>query len=130
MLHRNCFCTDLRGHARHFAKPDVMLDAAKLLRDERDIRIVIFGDGALLNTRMLRAEQISNVLFPLYPAGVLFGVSLRGDGSSCHSRKALRASCVPARPGPRSSWRCHRLRGRGQRVGALSIEHWRATAFA
>lgn len=67
-LPREGFYAVYAGALGFLQEPDVILDAAKLLRNESDIRILVFGDGALrehVENRVER-EQIENVLlFPL-----------------------------------------------------------------
>ena len=99
-LPRNCFYAVYAGTLGILQEPDVMLDAAKLLREERDIRIVIFGDGALLEHVKGRVmhEQISNVLlFPLYPNERVSEVYSLGDAALVPLKKGVTRFAMPSK---------------------------------
>ena len=63
-LPRDGFYAVYAGTLGFLQEPDVILDAAKLLKNEKDIRIVIFGDGSLREhvENRIEREQIDNVL--------------------------------------------------------------------
>ena len=67
-LPREGFYAVYAGTLGFLQEPDVILDAAKLLKNVPDVRILVFGDGSLrdhVESRIVR-EQIDNVLlFPL-----------------------------------------------------------------
>lgn len=99
-LPRSGFYAVYAGTLGILQEPDVMLDAAKLLRDERDIRIVIFGDGALMEHVKARIahEQIPNVLlFPLYPAERVAEVYSLGDAALVPLKKGVTRFAMPSK---------------------------------
>ena len=69
-LPRKGFYAVYAGTLGFLQEPDVILDAAKRIKNELDIRILVFGDGALREhvENRIEREQIENVLlFPLRP---------------------------------------------------------------
>ena len=63
-LPREGFYAVYAGTLGFSQEPDVILDAAKLLKSESDIRILVFGDGLLRDhvENRIEREQIENVL--------------------------------------------------------------------
>ena len=99
-LSRDCFYAVYAGTLGILQEPDVMLDAAKLLREERDIRIVIFGDGALLEHVKARIahEQINNILlFPLLPSERVAEVYSLGDAALVPLKKGVTRFAMPSK---------------------------------
>ena len=99
-LPRELFYAVYAGTLGILQEPDVMLDAAKLLLAEKDIRIVIFGDGALLEHVKNRVERelIDNVLlFPLYPAERVAEVYSLGDASLVPLKKGTTRFAMPSK---------------------------------
>lgn len=81
-------------------EPDVILDAAKLLAGAEDIRIVIFGDGALLEhvKSRIEHERIENVLlFPLYASGRVAQVYSLGDAALVPLKKGATRFAMPSK---------------------------------
>lgn len=99
-LPRTCFYAVYAGTLGILQEPDVVLDAAKLLREQKDIRILIFGDGALLEhvkNRVAR-EQITNVLlFPLYSAQRVAEVYSLGDAALVPLMKGATRFAMPSK---------------------------------
>ena len=99
-LSRSCFYAVYAGTLGILQEPDVLLDAAKLLREERDIRIVIFGDGALLEHVKARIahEQINNILlFPLLPSERVAEVYSLGDAALVPLKKGVTRFAMPSK---------------------------------
>ncbi len=99
-LPRECFYAVYAGTLGILQEPDVLLDAAKLLREERDIRFVIFGDGALLEhvKGRIAHEEIHNVLlFPLYPSGRVSEVYSLGDAALVPLKKGVTRFAMPSK---------------------------------
>ncbi len=99
-LPRSCFYAVYAGTLGILQEPDVLLDAAKLLREERDIRIVIFGDGALLEHVRARIahEQITNILlFPLLPSERVAEVYSLGDAALVPLKKGVTRFAMPSK---------------------------------
>lgn len=69
-LPRDGFYAVYAGTLGFLQEPDVILDAAKLLKNESDIRILVFGDGALREhvKNRIEREQIENVLLFQLPS--------------------------------------------------------------
>jgi len=83
-LSRDCFYAVYAGTLGVLQEPDTLLDAAKLLGVQNDIRVVIFGGGALLEHVRARVEneRIDNVLlFPLLPDERVAEVYSLGDAA-------------------------------------------------
>ena len=99
-LPRSCFYAVYAGTLGILQNPDILLDAAKLLREAQDVRLVIFGDGALLEHVKARIEheQISNLLlFPLYPAERVAEVYSLGDASLVPLMKGVTRFAMPSK---------------------------------
>ena len=99
-LPRERFYAVYAGTLGILQEPDVLLDAAKLLREERDIRFVIFGDGALLEhvKGRIAHEEIHNVLlFPLYPSGRVSEVYSLGDAALVPLKKGVTRFAMPSK---------------------------------
>ena len=98
-LPRAGFYAVYAGTLGFLQEPDVILDAAKLLRDEKDIRILVFGDGALrehMQNRIVR-EQIENVsLFPLLRAERTAEVYSIADIALVPLKKGMTRIAVPS----------------------------------
>jgi O-antigen biosynthesis protein WbqP len=83
-LSRECFYAVYAGTLGVLQEPDTLLDAAKLLKPKKDIRVVIFGGGALYEHVRARIEneQIDNaLLFPLLPEERVAEVYSLGDAA-------------------------------------------------
>lgn len=98
-LPRELFYAIYAGTLGFLQEPDVILDAAKLLKGEQDIRILIFGDGALrehVENRIDR-EQIENVLlFPLRSAAQTAKIYSLGDIALVPLKKGMTRIAVPS----------------------------------
>ncbi len=83
-LPRDRFYAVYAGTLGILQEPDTLLDAAKLLEPKEDIRVVIFGGGALYEHVRARIEneKINNVLlFPLLPEERVAEVYSLGDAA-------------------------------------------------
>ena len=99
-LPRERFYAVYAGTLGILQEPDVILDAAKLLRSEPEIRIVIFGDGALLEhvKNRIAREQIENVLlFPLYASERVAEVYSLGDAVLVPLKKGTTRFAMPSK---------------------------------
>lgn len=99
-LPRDRFYAVYAGTLGILQEPDVMLDAAKILRDQADIRIVIFGDGALLEHVKTRIEheRLENVLlFSLYPPQRVSEVYSLGDAALVPLKKGATRFAMPSK---------------------------------
>ena len=99
-LSRDGFYAVYAGTLGVLQEPDVILDAAKQLSAQADIRIVIFGDGALLEhvKGRISREQITNVLlFPLYPAERVSEVYSLGDAALVPLKKGTTRFAMPSK---------------------------------
>lgn len=99
-LPRTCFYAVYAGTLGILQEPDIILDAAKLLKEQLDIRILIFGDGALLEhvKNRVEREQIANVLlFPLYPAHRVAEVYSLGDAALVPLMKGATRFAMPSK---------------------------------
>jgi len=99
-LPRDGFYAVYAGTLGILQEPDVILDAAKLLPGESDIRIIIFGDGALLEhiKSRIEHEQITNVLlFGLYPAERVAEVYSLGDAALVPLKKGTTRFAMPSK---------------------------------
>jgi colanic acid biosynthesis glycosyl transferase WcaI len=98
-LPRDGFYAVYAGTLGFLQEPDVILDAAKLLKNEKDIRILVFGDGALrehLENRIER-EQIENVLlFPLLSSTQTASVYSLADVVLVPLKKGMTRIAVPS----------------------------------
>ena len=98
-LPREGFYAVYAGTLGFLQEPDVILDAAKLLLGEKDVRIVVFGDGALLEhvKNRIEREQIENVLlFPLLPAERTAEVYSIADAALVPLKKGVTRIAVPS----------------------------------
>lgn len=98
-LPRDAFYAVYAGALGFLQEPDVILDAAKLLLNEKDIRIVIFGDGALQEhvKNRIEREQIDNVLlFPLYTVDRTAEVFSIGNTVLVPLKKGMTRIAVPS----------------------------------
>ncbi|NLI55153.1 MAG: glycosyltransferase family 4 protein [Clostridiales bacterium] len=97
-LPRDGFYAVYAGTLGILQEPDVLLDAAKLLFAAKDVRIVIFGDGAMLEhvkNRVAR-ERIDNVrIFPFYPAERIAQVYSLGDAALVPLKKGATRFTMP-----------------------------------
>ncbi len=99
-LPRERFYAVYAGTLGILQEPDVILDAAKHLLDEADIRIVIFGDGALLEhvKKRIEREQINNVLlFPLYASDRVSQVYSIGNAALVPLKKGTTRFAMPSK---------------------------------
>ncbi len=99
-LPRELFYAVYAGTLGILQEPDVILDAAKLLAGNEDIRIVIFGDGALLEhvKGRIEHERIENVLlFPLYASDRVSQVYSLGDAALVPLKKGTTRFAMPSK---------------------------------
>jgi glycosyltransferase involved in cell wall biosynthesis len=99
-LPRDRFYAVYAGTLGILQEPDVILDAAKLLLGEADIRIVIFGGGALLEhvKNRIERERIENVLlFPLYASERVAEVYSIGDAALVPLKKGTTRFAMPSK---------------------------------
>ncbi len=99
-LSREGFYAVYAGTLGILQEPDVILDAAKLLLETKDIRILIFGDGAMLDhiKKRIERERIENVLlFPLYPSERVAQVYSLGDAALVPLKKGATRYAMPSK---------------------------------
>ena len=87
------------GSLGFLQEPDVILDAAKLIKNELDIRILVFGDGALREhvENRIEREQIDNVLlFPLRPNSQTAQIYSLADVVLVPLKKGMTRIAVPS----------------------------------
>ena len=98
-LPREGFYAVYAGTLGFSQEPDVILDAAKLLKNESDIRILVFGDGSLrehVENRVER-EQIDNVLlFPLLSSAHTARIYSLADVVLVPLKKGMTRIAVPS----------------------------------
>ncbi len=98
-LPREGFYAVYAGTLGFLQEPDVILDAAKLLKSESDIRILVFGDGSLrghVESRIVR-EQIDNVLlFPLKSTAQIAQIYSLADVVLVPLKKGMTRIAVPS----------------------------------
>lgn len=98
-LPREGFYAVYAGTLGFLQEPDVILDAAKLLKNESDIRILVFGDGSLrghVESRIVR-EQIDNVLlFPLKSTAQIAQIYSLADVVLVPLKKGMTRIAVPS----------------------------------
>ena len=98
-LPREGFYAVYAGTLGFLQEPDVILDAAKLLKNEKDIRILVFGDGALRQhvENRIEREQIENVqLFPLLTADRTAELYSIADVALVPLKKGMTRIAVPS----------------------------------
>ena len=98
-LPREGFYAVYAGTLGFLQEPDVILDAAKLLKNEKDIRILVFGDGALRKhvENRIEREQIENVLlFPLLTADRTAELYSIADVALVPLKKGMTRIAVPS----------------------------------
>ena len=98
-LPREGFYAVYAGTLGFLQEPDVILDAAKLLKNEKDIRILVFGDGALREhvKNRIEREQIDNVqLFSLLSADRTAQLYSIGDLALVPLKKGMTRIAVPS----------------------------------
>jgi colanic acid biosynthesis glycosyl transferase WcaI len=98
-LPREGFYAVYAGTLGFLQEPDVILDAAKLLKNEKDIRILVFGDGALRQhvENRIEREQIENVLlFPLLSADRTAELYSIADVALVPLKKGMTRIAVPS----------------------------------
>lgn len=98
-LPREGFYAVYAGTLGFLQEPDVILDAAKLLKSEKDIRILVFGDGALRQhvENRIEREQIENVqLFPLLTADRTAELYSIADVALVPLKKGMTRIAVPS----------------------------------
>jgi len=98
-LPRDGFYAVYAGTLGFLQEPDVILDAAKLLKNEKDIRILVFGDGALREhvENRIEREQIENVLlFPLLSSTQTASVYSLADVVLVPLKKGMTRIAVPS----------------------------------
>ncbi|MEA4870600.1 MAG: glycosyltransferase family 4 protein [Christensenella sp.] len=99
-LPREGFYAVYAGTLGILQEPDIILDAAKLLLGEPDIRILIFGGGALYEhvKNRIEREGISNLLlFGLYPAERVSEVYSLGDAALVPLKKGTTRFAMPSK---------------------------------
>lgn len=98
-LPREGFYAVYAGTLGFLQEPDVILDAAKLLKNMQDIRILVFGDGSLrdhVESRIVR-EQIDNVLlFPLKSTAQIAQIYSLADVVLVPLKKGMTRIAVPS----------------------------------
>ncbi|MEZ4509289.1 MAG: glycosyltransferase family 4 protein [Eubacteriales bacterium] len=98
-LPREGFYAVYAGTLGFLQEPDVILDAAKLLKNVLDIRILVFGDGSLrdhVESRIVR-EQIDNVLlFPLKSTTQIAQIYSLADVVLVPLKKGMTRIAVPS----------------------------------
>ena len=98
-LPREGFYAVYAGTLGFLQEPDVILDAAKLLKNDKDIRILVFGDGALRQhvENRIEREQIENVLlFPLLTADRTAELYSIADVALVPLKKGMTRIAVPS----------------------------------
>jgi len=98
-LPRAGFYAVYAGALGFLQEPDVILDAAKLLKSESDIRILVFGDGALRQhvENRIEREQIENVLlFPLRSSSQTAQIYSLADVVLVPLKKGMTRIAVPS----------------------------------
>ena len=99
-LSREGFYAVYAGTLGILQEPDVILDAAKLLPTESDIKILIFGGGALYEhvKNRIEREGISNLLlFGLYPAERVAEVYSLGNAALVPLKKGATRFAMPSK---------------------------------
>ncbi|MCE5188037.1 MAG: glycosyltransferase family 4 protein [Eubacteriales bacterium] len=99
-LSRSCFYAVYAGTLGILQEPDVLLDTAKLLKEQDGIKIIIFGDGALLEhvKGRIEREQITNaLLYPLFPAQRVSEVYSLGDAALVPLMKGATRFAMPSK---------------------------------
>ena len=99
-LPRNGFYAVYAGTLGILQEPDVIVDAAKLLLNESDIRILIFGGGALYEhvKNRIDREGITNLLlFGLYPAERVAEVYSLGNAALVPLKKGATRFAMPSK---------------------------------
>jgi len=99
-LSRSCFYAVYAGTLGILQEPDVLLDTAKLLKEQDEIKIIIFGDGALLEhvKGRIEREQITNaLLYPLFPAQRVSEVYSLGDAALVPLMKGATRFAMPSK---------------------------------
>ena len=77
---------------------DTILDAAGLLREEEDVRFIIFGGGSKRDLYAEKIKELNNVsLYPLQPPEKVSLVYSLGDLSIVACKKGVGASAVPSK---------------------------------
>lgn len=98
-LPREGFYAVYAGTLGFSQEPDVILDAAKLLKNESDIRILVFGDGLLRDhvENRIEREQIENVLlFPLLSSAQTARIYSLADVVLVPLKKGMTRIAVPS----------------------------------
>ena len=98
-LPREGFYAVYAGTLGFSQEPDVILDAAKLLKNETDIRILVFGDGSLREhvENRIEREQIENVLlFPLLSSAQTARIYSLADVVLVPLKKGMTRIAVPS----------------------------------
>jgi len=99
-LPREGFYAVYAGTLGILQEPDIILDAAKLLLGESDIRILIFGGGALYEhvKNRIEREEISNLLlFGLYPSERVAEVYSLADAALVPLKKGTTRFAMPSK---------------------------------
>ena len=99
-LPRDGFYAVYAGTLGILQEPDVIVDAAKLLLNESDIRILIFGGGALYEhvKNRIDREGITNLLlFGLYPAERVAEVYSLGNAALVPLKKGATRFAMPSK---------------------------------
>ncbi len=99
-LPRDRFYAVYAGTLGVLQEPDVILDAAKLLLEQEDIRIVIFGGGELSEhvKNRIEHERIENVLlFPLYASERVAEVYSLGNAALVPLKKGTTRFAMPSK---------------------------------
>lgn len=97
-LDRDKFYVTYAGNLGPVQNVSLLLDAAELLKDKKDIVFVIFGAGMEAQALADRAAHMDNVqIFPLMPQDRLSEVYSLGDLSLVIAKKDLGAAAMPSK---------------------------------
>ena len=97
-LSRDTFKVVYAGNLGKAQGVSVALDAAEILKDNRNIEFIIFGKGAEEEIIKKRAENLPNVkVFPLMPADRISEVYSLGDASLIMCKKGTGGAGLPSK---------------------------------
>ena len=97
-LNRDTFKVVYAGNLGKAQGVSVALDAAEILKDNRNIEFIIFGKGAEEEIIKKRAENLPNVkVFPLMPADRISEVYSLGDASLIMCKKGTGGAGLPSK---------------------------------
>lgn len=97
-LNRGMFYVTYAGNLGKAQSIDTILQAAKLLNDQKDIEFVLFGGGAGQDDAEIKIKQLDNVkLFPLMPPERVAEVYSLGDVSIVACKKGFGTGAIPSK---------------------------------